>query len=91
MAKVLVTPEAQQASTQLQAKVNELLGLINGINSQGQVLSDPMIWDGAYAAQFRSQWPEYHNAMLNIQQQIQELQQFANQVQANIEGAGGGY
>ena len=59
-ARVLSTEQAKSAITQVQAIVNGgLTEQITKLDGQGKILSNPDVWDGPLAQQFRDQtWPE---------------------------------
>jgi hypothetical protein len=59
--RVLSTAEAKQAIQKLQQIINgPLVEQIRALDTQGRVLSDPNVWDGNLAQQFRSEWPNTH-------------------------------
>ncbi len=90
MARVLSTEEARTSVTQMQAIINGgLLEQIQSLDAQGQRLSDPNVWDGQLAAQFRSTWPETKRALENMRTQLEELRQQAEGINRNIMTAGG--
>ena len=64
-ARVLSTDQAKSAITQIQAIINGgLTEQISKLDSQGKVLSNPDVWDGPLAQQFRdSTWPETKSCM----------------------------
>jgi hypothetical protein len=84
--------EAKQAIDQ----INQILqdGLANTIQqpkNQGSVLSEPTVWDGALAIDFRSNvWPATA-ALDNAHQKLQELQIHLNAIHGNIFEAGGNH
>jgi hypothetical protein len=65
MSRVLSTEEAKSAIRQIQAIVTGgLTEQISQLDTQGQKLSQPDIWDGPLAATFRSStWPETKAAL----------------------------
>lgn len=92
MSRVLSTEEAKVAIQQIQNIINGgLSDQINQLNSQGQVLSQPNVWDGPLAQQFRSQtWPETSQALNKAKQELEELRSQLQQIATNIFTAGGG-
>ncbi|MFN2556774.1 MAG: WXG100 family type VII secretion target [Nitriliruptorales bacterium] len=90
MARVLSTEEARASITQMQAIINgSLLEQIQSLDAQGQRLSDPNVWDGQLAAQFRSTWPETKRALDNMRTQLEELRVQVEAINRNIMTAGG--
>ena len=57
--RVLSTDQGKEAISRLQAILNGgLAEQIAALKQQGQTLSDPNVWDGLLATEFRSQtWP----------------------------------
>ena len=89
--RVLSTPEAKQAAQQMQAILNGgLAEQIQSLQTQGQTLSEPNIWDGPLAAQFRGEWPQVMQACNNMRQQINTLAQQVQRIVQDITTAGGG-
>ena len=63
--RVLATPEAVQAIQKMQQIIaGELTGQVRQLDTQGRTLSDPNVWDGPKANDFRSQlWPQVNSAL----------------------------
>ncbi|WP_411731519.1 pyrophosphorylase, partial [Paeniglutamicibacter sp.] len=60
-------------------------------DAQGRVLSDPNVWDGPLASQFRgSTWPETKAALDKARTELEQLRGQLNQISSNIFTAGGG-
>ena len=90
MARVLSTDEAKQAVTKMQQIINgPLLDQITALNKEGQTLSRPDVWDGQLAQQFRSNWPQTHNNLKNVQTQLEELRKAVDTINRDIMSAGG--
>ena len=88
--RVLATQEGVQALRRMRDIINgPLLEQINSLNQQGQLLSQPNVWDGQLATRFRSQWPDMDRALKTLQQQLEELRQQSEQINRNILSAGG--
>jgi uncharacterized protein YukE len=66
-----------------------LVDQIRALDNQGRTLSDPNIWDGNLAQQFRSEWPNTHNALQKTQQALEELRRNVQTINQNIMTAGG--
>ena len=92
MGRVLSTEQAKASIQQIQNIVNGgLTDQINQLNSQGQTLSDPNVWDGPLAERFRGQaWPETRQALEKAKSELEELRQQLQQIATNIFTAGGG-
>ena len=92
MSRVLSTQEARSAISQIQGIVQGgLTDQIRQLDSQGQVLSDPNVWDGPLAQQFRGDvWPSTKSALENALRELEELRTQLDQIATNIFVAGGG-
>lgn len=92
MSRVLSTEQAKSSIQQIQNIINGgLTDQINQLNTQGQTLSDPNVWDGPLAERFRSQtWPETRQALEKAKTELEELRQQLQQIATNIFTAGGG-
>jgi hypothetical protein len=63
---------------------------IQSLNHQGGILSEPNVWDGNLADDFRGNlWPACSRALANAHTQLQELQRRLKTIHANIMRAGG--
>ena len=91
-ARVLSTDRAKTAIQQIQSIVNGgLTDQIAALDGQGKVLSDPNVWDGPLAQQFRDQiWPETKSALDRATRELEELRQQLQRIAQNIMTAGGG-
>ena len=92
MSRVLSTEEAKTAIRQIQAIVTGgLTDQISQLDTQGQKLSQPDVWDGPLAAQFRgSTWPETKAALDKAKQELEDLRNQLEKISTNIFSAGGG-
>ncbi|QWW19529.1 hypothetical protein I6B53_10715 [Schaalia sp. 19OD2882] len=90
--RVLSSEQAKTAITQLQNIINGgLTDQINALNTQGQTLSQPDVWDGPLAETFRSStWPETKAALDKAKQELEELRDQLQKISQNIMSAGGG-
>lgn len=90
--RVLSTEEAKTAIRQIQSIINGgFTDQITQLDTQGRVLSDPNVWDGPLAANFRNAtWPETKSALDNAKQQLEELRNQLDQISQDIFTAGGG-
>jgi hypothetical protein len=84
------TPEAAAAVAALGAVVNGLLlRSFDNLRRHGGVLTDPEVWDGRAATNFRtSVWPAYLRALGDLHTQLDRLRARLGEIQADIERAG---
>jgi hypothetical protein len=67
------TETAKQSIQKLMMLVNgPLIDQINALNREGGMLSDPDIWDGRLAQEFRHGWPEMNATLLRAKAQLEE-------------------
>lgn len=92
VARVLSTDQAKAAIQQMQAIVNGgMVEQIRQLDAQGQTLSDPNVWDGPLASQFRGDvWPQTKSSLDRMQQALEELRVQIDRINADIMRAGGG-
>ncbi|ALD62777.1 pyrophosphorylase [Glutamicibacter soli] len=92
MSRVLSTEQAKTSIQQLQAIINGgFTDQINQLDAQGRTLSDPNVWDGPLAIQFRSTtWPETKAALDKARTELEQLRGQLSQISQNIFTAGGG-
>jgi len=90
--RVLSTEQAKSSIQEVQAIINGGLSeQIAKLDSQGRILSDPEVWDGPLAAQFRdSTWPETKAALDKAKVELDELREQLATISQNIMTAGGG-
>ena len=91
-ARVLSTDQAKTSIQQVQAIINGgLAEQIQALDSQGKILSDPNVWDGPLAQQFRdSTWPETKAALDKAKMELDDLRNQLERISQNIMTAGGG-
>lgn len=91
--RVLSTDAAKSAISQVQSIVTGgLSGEINKLDSQGKILSQPDIWDGPLAQQFRdSTWPQVKSSLDKTQQELEQLREQLHKITTEIMTAGGGH
>jgi len=91
MSRVLSTEEAKTAIHQIQNIIGGgLTDQIAQLDSNGRTLSDPNVWDGPLAAQFRGTvWPETKTALDRVKSELEELRGQLDQIAQNIFAAGG--
>jgi uncharacterized protein YukE len=90
--RVLSTEQAKTSIQQVQAIINGgLAEQIDKLDKEGKTLSDPNVWDGPLAQQFRDQtWPETRSALEKAKQELDELRGQLQKISQNIMSAGGG-
>jgi hypothetical protein len=91
VSRVLSTETAKQSIVQMQSIINGgLLDAINQLDREGQTLSQPEVWDGQLAAQFRGEvWPSSKSALDQVKVQLEELRLQLDKINVNIMTAGG--
>jgi uncharacterized protein YukE len=88
--RVLSSGQARDAIQKFQQIVNgPLLEQINALNNQGQLLSQPDVWDGNLARQFRGEWPGINQKLMATKNTLEELRGKVDQINQNIMQAGG--
>jgi hypothetical protein len=90
--RVLSTEEAKAAIRDIQRIINGgLTEPLGQLDTNGQKLSRPDVWDGPLATTFRnSTWPETKTALQKAKTELEELHQQLNKIATNIFTAGGG-
>jgi uncharacterized protein YukE len=90
--RVLSTEQAKTSIKKIQSIVNGgLADEIQKLDSEGKTLSQPDVWDGPLASQFRDQiWPETKAALDKAKQELDELRDQLDRISADIMRAGGG-
>lgn len=91
MSRVLTTEEAKTAIRQIQSIVDsEFTEQIARLDTQGRILSDPNVWDGPLAAQFRGTvWPDAKAALDGAKYELEQLRAQLDKISQNIFAAGG--
>lgn len=88
--RVLSTGTAKQSISKMQQIINgPLLEQISALNNEGQTLSDPNIWDGNMAQQFRGEWPQMYSTLQKAKEAVEQLRQKIQTINENIMTAGG--
>jgi len=89
--RVLSTQTAKQSIQKMLQIINgPLTEQIDALNREGQTLSDPNVWDGRLAQQFRSEWPQTHSALLKAKEAVEQLRANSQRINQDIMQAGGG-
>ena len=90
MQRVLSTETAKQSIKNMQQIINgPLLDQISKLNREGGILSDPNVWDGRLAQEFRSGWPAVNATLLRAKAQLEELRSRVQRINEDIMRAGG--
>lgn len=88
--RVVSTGEARESIKRFQDVVNgPLLDQINALDAEGKRLSDPNVWDGRLATEFRGKWVETNRTLMNMKNSLEELRTQLNTINQNIMQAGG--
>jgi hypothetical protein len=89
--RVLSTETARATIQRMEAILaGELEQQVQQLERQGQLLSDPNVWDGRAANDFRSNvWPQARTALDHTVRTLEELRIAVQKVNSNIMAAGG--
>ena len=92
MSRVLATEKAKPSVQKMMQIVNgPLIDQINALHREGEILSDPNVWDGRLAQEFRNSWPEVNAALLRAKAQLEELRPKIQRITEDIMRAGGNF
>ena len=90
MPRVLSTDAARSSIASMSSIINGgLADQIGQLDQQGRQLSQPDVWDGALAAQFRGSWPQTSRSLQTVKGELDELRQRIERINADIMVAGG--
>ncbi len=88
--RVLSTAAAKAAIQQMQRIINGgLVEQIDALNREGQTLSDPNVWDGRLAQEFRTRWQETYANLQKSKSALEELRANIQRINQDIMSAGG--
>ena len=88
--RVLSTAEAKASIATMQRIITGgLTDQIRSLNTEGTKLSEPMIWDGPLARDFRSTWPEVHRKLMAMSEELEQLRTRISRINQDIMQAGG--
>jgi len=89
--RVLGSEEAVSLISQMQGILNgSLETTLQSLDRLGNQLSDPNVWDGNLASQFRGEvWPSCRTSFNNTLHQLQDLHNSLSKIQSQILQAGG--
>jgi len=90
--RVLSTDQAKTSIRKIQSIINGgLADEIQKLDTEGKTLSQPDVWDGPLASQFRDQiWPETKTALEKAKTELDELRDQLDRISQDIFRAGGG-
>jgi hypothetical protein len=88
---VLTSAQAQDACTQFKTIVNgDLEGQIIALGKQGEILSQPDVWDGPYAQDFRGNiWPAAQKTLRDLKGELDQMQLSLEHISKEIFRSGG--
>ena len=89
--RVLSSDQGKASITKLQSIVTGgLAEQIGALKAEGQVLSDPNVWDGVLAEDFRSNtWPSTSTVLDQMTEALEELRARIQGINTDIMSAGG--
>ena len=89
--RVLSSEQGKTSITRIQTILSGgLAEQVTALKAEGQILSDPEVWDGMLASEFRgSTWPETSRALEQTTAAIEELRQRIQAINTDIMMAGG--
>lgn len=88
--RVLASAEGRQAIQSMREIINGgLVEQIERLNREGETLSQPDVWDGRLAQQFRGEWPDTRQRLIRMKDALEELRVSVEKINQNIMSAGG--
>ena len=89
--RVLSSDQGRTSITRMQAILNNgITEQISALRSEGEVLSDPNVWDGQLAEEFRSStWPGAAQALQGAVESLEALRARVQGINNDIMAAGG--
>ena len=88
--RVLSTQAARDAIQSMQNIINgPLVDQFAALNREGQTLSQPEVWDGNLARQFRSDWEATRQSLDQTREFLEQLRANIRRINDNIMTAGG--
>lgn len=88
--RVLAGPEAVESATRMRQTIEGGLDAeLAALEAAATRLSDPNVWDGPHAVQFRESWREMGPRLRRSQADLQELRNWVQTVATSILAAGG--
>lgn len=90
MTRVLSTEIARESVVKLNGIINGgLVEQITALSTTARTLSQPDVWDGTAAIQFRGVWDQTERALRDAQTQLEALRVEVDRINNNIMAAGG--
>lgn len=90
MTRVLSTESARTSIDRMRSIINTgITEQINQLAAEGRNLSQPEVWDGTLAAQFRGDWEATEAALRTTNTELERLRDAVERINANIMMAGG--
>lgn len=90
MSRVLSTEMAKSSIRTMATIINsDLAEQIRRLDQEGNTLSQPDVWDGSLAIQFRSSWPTTSRALQSVKAELEQLRIRVEKINADIMVAGG--
>ncbi len=90
MSRVLSTEAAKSSVRTMSTIINsDLTEQLRRLDQEGHTLSQPDVWDGSLAIQFRSTWPTTAKALQNVKAELEQLRVKVEKINADIMVAGG--
>lgn len=90
MPRVLSTDAARSAVQAMSSIISGgLTDQISQLDRQGRQLSQPDVWDGSLASQFRSAWPATSRSLQQVRDELEDLRVRVERINADIMTAGG--
>ena len=89
--RVVTTSTAQDSINEIQRILNgNLADTMTSLDRQGQTLSDPNVWDGPLARDFRATvWPAVDKSLQDTKQKLDDLRNQLQRIHDDIWRAGG--
>ena len=88
--RVLSTEEGKAAIGRLQQIITgDLTSQVKAVQEQGTILSNPSVWDGQLAEQFRGTWDQMKSTLDQTVSALEELRAQVDRINVNIMTAGG--
>lgn len=90
MARVLSTDIAKTSINTMASIINgDLTEQLRRLEHEGSALSQPDVWDGSLANQFRGTWPVTARALQHAKNELELLRNNVERINADIMAAGG--
>lgn len=90
MSRVLSTETAKSSIRTMATIINgDLTEQIRRLDTEGNSICQPDVWDGSLATQFRSTWPATSKALQNVRNELDQLRSRVERINADIMAAGG--